>query len=479
MKFRPRVTIDLLLLIAGVVLLGAAAAAYVRGRERAFSGEIRIPADGTERVAVREVADGAARGAGVRAAEVPFEQAATGAMLGDDDKRYEYARLPYQLKIEETAVIATHPVRNELQFPHMKCGRIAVDEGGDITVGGESFTVVAIRKWAGLMREHTGVAGACVALSEDGAAWAENIIVAPGKWQALNEDVTIRFDWAKSAEAARAMLRNAPGLDAARWGIVDGNAVNWFHSFEPGMGLDLRGGGSVMLVEVDQAKPALHLEIRNKKNRRMVVVTPNSEVEPLVKFEHPAAAKHALRVAAWRDNAAEAAWFVGGACVAQAELEAGAVWKPGDVPWALRLDQAYEYAAPVKDSDSPLYEVVLRHGGKDAPRYVRVRQGEQATMLGMRVDYVRTAPPPVVAYTLAATAEDGKRRRFTVGPGDDAGCGDWVFEQVPASSEPMQAALLRVRHQPKRGVHTYLIAAGLVLIIWPLLHTLQGGKPAE
>lgn len=481
MKLRARVSLDILSLSAGIALLAAAAAVYVYGRERAFSGEIRIPAGAAESVAVREAPADVPQGAATFSADaIPFDQAGTRDLLGAGNKRYEYVRLPHSLHMEEASVISEQPVINELEVSGVKSERFHVQEKGDVTIGGAAYTVSAIRKWAGLMREHTGLPAAAIALSQDGKDWAENIVIGPGKWQALDDTVTVRFEWAESPEAAAAVLENAPGLEEARWGIVDGNAVNWFHSFEPGMGLDLRAGGSVMLVEVEPSRPALLVEIRNKKETRTAVITPNSDAEPLIKFEHPAAKKHAIRLAAWRDNAAQAVLFVDGKAAGRAELEAGAVWKPEGAPWALRLDQAYEYAAPVKADDSPLYEVVLRRADNATPQYLRVRQGEQVTLGDTRIGYTRTAPPPVVNYTISARAADGRKlRRLTVGPGDEAACGDWVLEQVPSSPEPLAAALLRVRYHPKRGMHTYFIAAGLVLIIWPLLHTLKGNAPAE
>ena len=290
---------------------------------------------------------------------------------------------------------------------------------------------------------------AAIALRRPDDPWTGDVFLVTDTWRRVEPSIGIRFRWFESGPSAREDLEGGlPALESARWGAVDGSAINWFASFEPGTAATLADGTRVTLVQVDEHHrshggegPAVAVRVEGGAEPRTVWVPANArDPDALVRFDYCARLETVLLLDAWAEGAALVAAYQNGTACGGRVLADGETWRPEGFPYELRLDAVLEAAVPVRREDSPLYEAVLRNGNRE----LRCRQGEAVRLGDALVEYVRVAPPPVVRYVLfAVPAGEDQGVAFSLGPGDVLTYRGWQLALGPPGPDPLHMAVLR------------------------------------
>ena len=452
-RYRP-LSLTALLVTAVTLALVLTGISTVYRYAQAFSGDLCIAVGQGERVVVRQAQDSPFPLAGalknVAADQIPFDNPATATKLRDGEHRYDAFVLPFSVRVTDVQVVQRPKPRDTLNV--MAPGTadvIDLREGASIEIEGTSFEVAGVRKWSGLLRDRAGVRMAALALRRPEESWTEDVFLVTDTWRRVEPNIGIWFRWFESEAAAREDLEGGPpGLESARWGAVDGPAINWFASFAPGTGATFADGTRVTLVQVDEHHrthggegPAIAVRVEGGAEPRTVWVPANArDPDALVRFEYCARLETVLLLDAWGEGAALVAAYHNGTACGGRVLADGEAWRPEDLPYELRLDGVLEAAVPVMREDSPLYEAVLRNGDRE----LRCRQGEAVRWGDALIEYVRAAPPPVVRYGLVAVpAGEDQGVAFSLGPGDVLTYRGWQLALGTPGPDPLHMAVLR------------------------------------
>lgn len=452
-------------LITGLALTGGGAR-----RVPDFAGEIALFPNTPERVCIRQHAGGASAPRGVRTDLGPGEIGFAHAPARDRlvaDARYDALTLPFALELEQTAVIEAFPARDTLSIDAPGgVAQVPAVPGQTIMLPSGPAYVRGVRPWQGLIRAPDGPPMAVAALQHEDASWGEGVFVAAGKWTAADGATRLHLAWhASRHEAEDAARAGLDSLNAARWGIQHGGATTWFTSFERGAGMDLPGGGRVVLLDRrDTPEPAVYVGLVQGGNKEAGWF-PVNKPGPIgrIRFEDPSRCAQVYVLHAWTDGMAIVCAYREGKRV---DCRAVETWQQadfsGDAP-ALRLEQLLSAAAPVARDDSPLYEAVL-----DAPEgMVRIRQGEAVRRGSASIVYQREAPPPRLAYHVRVlSGNDASGHKHILAPGGAFTQAGWRFTQKPGGGA--SCAVLEAQHRRRRPLWlvggAFIAAAGAVCL---------------
>src|SRR5690606_2356570 len=102
-----------------------------------------------------------------------------------------------------------------------------------------------------------------------GDVWIDDVFLTEGEWVRVGDDLGIRMHWDDEP------IPEFPAeLRAARWGVVDGGAMQWTTSFAPGASFLLRDGRLVSLVGVEDAqgeRPVLSVRVEGESTAELQV----------------------------------------------------------------------------------------------------------------------------------------------------------------------------------------------------------------
>jgi hypothetical protein len=296
----------------------------------------------------------------------------------------------------------------------------------------------------------------------------------------------MRFAWfATQTEAWKDSSAGLSTVQAARWGIVDGNAVNWFQSFTPGAGAQRADGATVTLLRRDAKHPfhsgpwpSIEVQIaKGGQDQALWVPVNDLDPEALVRFEDFAALETVLRLNAFQDGGAVVSLHYRGKSCGVKVLTAGQTWNPEGAPYEIRLDRVLEKAVVVMPKDSTLYQAILR----DAAGELQLRQGEAVRSNDLLLQFIRIEPEWRLRYDLTVV-EDGSanEQSFSLSPGETVRQGDWRFSQAPPGSDPLHTAVLRADLPGGRSWIRVLVAVALALLVGSALYTRpQTTEPAD
>ncbi|MCX5769717.1 MAG: hypothetical protein NTZ09_05530 [Candidatus Hydrogenedentes bacterium] len=395
---------------------------------------------------------------------IPFNDPDTAWKALPKSENYRVARLPFSVRVDKINVISAPPPRHFLASNGTEpTGLIEIQQGGDVHIGNAQFKVARIGPWSGLMRDPQGVPMAAVTLTSGGpnAPAQTTLFLASGIWQTTPGGAAVYFAWHPGdAEAARsAAAAPPPGLESARWGVIDRGAINWFRSFAPGTGARLSSGEDVTLVAFDEKIPAVAVEIQRGATKRVVSVAANEITDGVpVRFEYPTLAPLVFMVHAWEDGRALVAAYENRQPAGQEELQQGRSFHPAAAPLNLRIDDVLSSAVPVPESESNLWAAVLK---SESGEEITLRQGEAKRFDDLLVEYVRLFPPRVVNYILTI---DGARQA-TLKPGQSVRIGDWRLRQAENECDPNTVAVLAAQFTPGRTLATIFAALALTALL--------------
>lgn len=446
------------LIIAFCVAVALTVASTAYRSLAAFSGELCIGVGSQERVVVRTATGsrfplamcGMRVWRSVAPEEIPFTNPGAAGSLLDGEQRYDAVRLPFSVQVIRARLLEESDASDRLEIL-LPEGTSMVDiaPGVEVRVQGEPCTVREIRRWTGLLRDRRGQTMAAISLRQPDEAWTENIFLTNGTWRRVDPDLGMFFARVPEMETAKGLADSGlPGLDAARWGAVDGEAVHWLNAFSPGTAMQLRGGGSVTLLRVDLEHPtptgpqaAIEVEVDDAGQKRTLWVSANNtKADPVVRFEYLSNRPFVVTVTSWADDTAIVAAFANGRAVGVRQMLAGESWIPQGFPYEFRLDQAIETALPVTSQESQIYEAVLERNGQ----IIRCRQGEAVRIGDALVQYGRDTAPPWIRYDIQVLDDtDGMRYEYRLEPDQPFVHKGWQFLSGPPGNDPLHTAVIR------------------------------------
>lgn len=389
---------------------------------------------------------------------IPFNDRKTSGKLVDPNAPYDIIALPFSLRLESVNPLEVPEAVEQLRISGPEADSlVTITKGGEVSLGTDKYHVEGIRKWAGLLRDAAGTEMAAVSIRKTGETWTEGIFLDARTWSQIGENMCIRFEWYPSEEnASDAVTKGFAGLESARWGAVDGTALNWFDSFVPGTGATLRDGTTVTLLALDEQFateagpcPAIQVEISgNGKAHNQWFPANRSTPDDRVRFEWQSRMRFVVLLGAWMDDQAVIAGYLDGQLRGTKTLNWDETWTSEEMPYEIRVDQVLERAVPVKREDSPLYEAILKSGNEE----LHLRQGESVRIEDYLVEFVRKADAPAVQYTLSAIdAAGGSLQKITIGPEDTVTVGPWSFSQGAPSRNPLHVASLKADYAFAHG----------------------------
>jgi hypothetical protein len=450
-----------------------------------FSGELCVALGRSERIVVRrtparrsplEFDTGLIQRA-VPADAIPFDDRETAAGLLNTSETYDYGQLLFSIRLEQVFVLSESEPWNLVKVTTPDAERsMDLVVNGQVNIDGQTHQVVAVRKWSGLLPLESGRPMAAISLREGNGAWTENLFLESGKWRRIEPHIGIRFSWFSSEAAAQEALRQGlPGIESARWGVVDGRAVNWFESFLPGAGAQLANGTAVALLRLDESdgEPAIEIQFVEGGQVRTERVKANERDSHVpIRFEYYSKLETAILLNGFADGEAAAAAYHKQQSCGTKRVEAGQPWRPSGSPYELRLDQAMEHAVSVSLKDSTLYEALLRGPSRE----LRLRQGEAVRCGDVLLQFIRKAEAPRVRYDLAAVeTASNKEHALSLGPDASVRFGDWRFSQASPTADPYRTAVIRAEYSPTRPWVRILMATALACLALVTVFS-QAGK---
>lgn len=442
----------------------------------AFSGTIAVTTGNEESVVIAPASTAGSFetrdiSPNLPAKNIPFQDKKAADQVFANQDEYRALRLPFPVKLEKIEAVSAPPAENFIKISGPPEETLKIKQGTKAQIGGAPFIVKSIAKWSGLLRDPQGIPMAAVTISEEGdfalpTSHFARFFLASGVWQKTPGGAAVHFVWHEGdARAARAAAAaGPPGIESARWGVIDRGAVNWFTSFTPGAGAFLSDGAEVTLVAFDEKRPALAVEIKRGGKKDTFWVAANETVEGApVLFDYPALAPRVYTIHAWQDGRALVTAFERGGEAAQKEL------RPRETLAGLRLDNVLSSAVPVAQHESTLWAAVVQ---SESGREAVLRQGEAKRLEDCRVEYVRRVPPRVVNYIL--TIPGTNKRNVSLKPGQSLRVGHWRLSHA-SQNAPANVALLTATYAPAKTFP--IIFAAIAIAALALRLTLAFRKP--
>jgi len=461
----------LLRILVGVAYLGilAAGAAAILGKVSAFEGRVVVAEHRTEACAVRPSSGGIfslARNMPLDVLPLDNPQAARAAL--DNKRSYDAAALGMRLRLDGIKALAPAGERDVLEVSRPGSPAVTMDaeSGKVLSVPGAAgaWRVRSVEAWAGLLRDASGRRMAAFSFFRKGEKdWTQGLFTEAGQWTMLTPLMALRLDWADSEDAAKAGLPAVrPGLDAARWSVLDKGRVHQFESFVPGTSETLADGTEYVLLSVNEGawkNPSITVGIRKAGKGRRVEVPANA-TQPVegIRFEYPGAMPLLVLVRAWRDGAAWIASFGPEQTFGPARLEEGGEWD-ATPDLRFRLDQTMSQGIPVGVKGAPVWMASVSTGDG---QLLRLREGLAVRHGDISLCYKRVPRPPAVSYAFQALSMSGKTiGTFTLEPGQKHRVQDWVFMQDTDNLKADKTAVLVAERIPS----THYGILGLLLIL--------------
>ncbi len=284
--------------------------------------------------------------------------------------------------------------------------------GADIQVKGSIATVAALRPFVGLWPDAQGVPMASVSVRHRDS-WTDDILLRSDQWLLVEGGIAIRFLWCKTEEEARRLAEGGrPGIETARWGVRDEGRTHWFHSFNPGAGVELADGRVITLRGLDSAETAIEVDILDRNELSSRRIQANAD-DPLIVFEHPSSMRDMLLLYAWDDAEVLATYFPQTGDSTREAIANGREWKPGAGDFAIRLEQVSRAAVAVEAGQDTIFEAVLDFSSSR----VRVRQGEAVRMGDALLRYTRVPKEMTGSYHMTLVDARGRESQFVLEPG--------------------------------------------------------------
>jgi hypothetical protein len=348
------------------VVLGTGAKLYMELQH--FDGQLYLERGIAERLAVAPHHSGASIVLNQRntpADLLLFDNGRTADIL-EAGGTFDGAIMPWGLRYDGLETIQQFPDKHQIALQDMDGQRtIPISSGELIDTEARSYRVEEIRPWEGLLRHPRGRPLASVVLTDEPNSQGTLRFLPSDRWNMFGGNTAIQFRWHGSESGAIvAASGNRADLEGeARWGVRDGQAIQWIQSMLPGSGIVRQDGSRVSFLHrsPDQDSIAVEIEL-NGTSRNVIAIANAFHEEQQVYYEAPALARHVIVVHGWEDNRAIVQSFVSAGDSATQRLECGETWAEPHGQF-IRLEQLLSSSVPVTPPTEKIYAATIRDNG--------------------------------------------------------------------------------------------------------------------
>ena len=289
--------------------------------------------------------------------------------------------------------------------------------GETIAIGPRKYVVEAIRPWSGLMRDIAGPPMAEVAVKLEDGPWITPIFCRENEWELVENSVAILLEWAYDKEAAQERIDAGTAIaNASRWGVQDGNVMQWSSSFLAGTGFDLADGTSVTLLrhepEREGGAAILVQVVREGETSERWVPVNEAEPEAIIHYEDPTAFPAVLHLVGVSEDLVAFRMYSGAESVCSGTVDTNGFTSCSLPPLSFRLMNALPGAVFIDENDTHFREAILT----SEDDIVRVRQGEVVTVDGHRLSLEANVRDDQVRYQFAWRPTAGEWQTFELEP---------------------------------------------------------------
>ncbi len=305
----------------------------------------------------------------------------------------------------------------------------------------------AISPWTGLIRYTRGQPMATLTVRPLTAGDEHLLFLQQHSWFYPGNNDAVTFVWHENEGLARkaAAMGRASFDGAGRWGVRDGQAIQWIQGVAPGSGIVLGDGARVTLLQrsPDKKTVVLRVERDGAIETQTVYVNAAGEADDFF-YEDPAQADDIIVVHGWKDGAALVQRIGADDRPTIRPMEDGENWLVGGVP-EIELGQVLGAAVPYTSSEGELTALYCRHEGKQ----VVLREGLVRTLGDYRLEYRRVPQPPDVKVFLSVVTQDGTVKEEThLSSGQRCRVGTWVFQLAPGDGDESDSVILSALRKP-------------------------------
>jgi hypothetical protein len=357
------------------------------------------------------------------------------------DRLYDGLILPFTLRLEAVDVVEEHAPRQVLYLegPDGKRQEV-IAPGARLSLGEASLEVESIGPWEGLVRDPRGQAMAAFELPATSATSGRLVFMESGQITILRPDLAVCFLWHGSeSEARQALVPSLADVPGARWGVRDGQAIQWFENFIPGSGLVLSDGTPVTLKSAARGEGRITVQIQRSAGRELKEVSANAaSPDGLVLYEDPAGTGQVLYLHAWREGAALGRLLRRGEGAKDIDVQCGTA---SEAPVLLKQVMGQALAVP----EGSVRAARVRLGENT----VVLREGLAETVGEYRLRYQMEPVPPEARYRIAVLDPEGRvQGEHRIEGAEVFREGAWVFTLSPENPFAPRGVALTAERRP-------------------------------
>ncbi len=470
--------------IACLFLIGIGLVAMVTGWRTAFVGEMHVALNTAERIAVRptSVRPGVepqgtdTRLYGVLGKNIPFNYPRNARDWIDPNILYDVAILPFAVALGDGVEMMPRHVRGVLKVSQEDQEETyEAVTGTEVTIGEETYVIQRVVPWGGLGPAPGNPPMIALALWRDSGELLDDLFIPSGAWVRYDESTAIHFEWVNTLDAARVMAAQEIAPDAiARWGVNDGERMDWLTSFEPGSGLAIQDGAAVTLVRRDPehvfdsgVAPAIEVELAGGGTTRRRWLRVNEVIPDFpVRYEDLSRMPTVVHVFAWESKKAYLCVKRYRSTVGESVVAVGERWACNDPKLIVRIDDALPAAVAVHSDESALFETILQRDG----HLLRVPEHRPLSVSTATLEFSAKVTPASVRYTLALHRKGGTAPFMAVlGPAGRVLVGGWELRQRATRGTSAESANITVRNRSADRVWylgVTMLVVGLLGMAW-------------
>lgn len=381
---------------------------------------------------------------------------------------YDVVRMPFSVRWTQSNVQSPAQRIDYLEIGNAPDSPIQVREGTVVDIDDGQFVIEAIRPWSGLLRTAEGSPMAALRVAETGGTWGEvQFLAADRNRLRIDQFLDAHFIWGEDMETE---MEPVAVETSYRWRVFDGDTVHEFNNINPGTGVTLNDGRSVVLLDhdLDHAfsfgnHPAIQVMVETPEGQAAHWIPANRPVEGIpVSFAWSGTETCVLTLRGAMDGQAVLAATRGSTSFGPEEIHAGQVWAPAGFPYRIQLAQVMEHALVVSEEASPFLECVLLNtvsGERHA-----IREGERQRVGQESAAFRTQREEAVYANVLSIIKGDSAMAAATVNTGETFSYGDWRLRPLPMDARTPDLLMLEAVYTAPAAISPAILLAFLAIL---------------
>ena len=281
---------------------------------------------------------------------------------------------PLYLHAADSSEASTHNDHLLVEFNGLESSFLLVP-GETVVIADQTFVVQSVRPWVGVLPDPEGQPYLSLSLAHDGDDWIENLIIGTSGETSVGQ-YHLNLEMLNETTPEDFITAQQDTPRARRWGVLDGDRMQWFDSLDPGSGLETNDGTAYTLLQFrenydspDGILPAIAVRVTKDDHSENRIITTHTTESP-IKLDMPPS--HQIWFLVSPGNSITAVAKYPEDTILYRPLAMGETWTLDNSEMSLRLEQFASSGLPVTIDQTPFQEAVL----KNEQNRLRVRQGE-------------------------------------------------------------------------------------------------------